>query len=362
MTGSATSAPAPGQSSAERPVPAAHRVPAGTTTLFALLIAGVLATTSVVYVLLYGAVPLHHRIFLKTLRVCEAREPGLALSSDKGNNLPWEADALTRIQGCMAPVYRGEVAWAVSGVVLVFVLALLLYWVRPWWLIRRRLLKPIGDSDLKLVEDLEKWSEETGLEPPPTFLIAADDRVGAEAFGRIGRRYVQLNAALVDLRTDDEGNADVAGEAQFRAGVLHELAHLRNRDVDKTEFAYAIVTSFTIVAVLPMVWLVLRPAVLSTVVSSGPADVGLALLTLAAVVVLTGLAVRRTRELHADAQAVHHERHPKPADDLRALIERISKPADEHAGESVREFAKAHWPRCCGTGCGSCSARGSSPR
>jgi hypothetical protein len=51
-----------------------------------------------------------------------------------------------------------------------------------------------------------------------------DGRVTALAFGRVGKRYVLLSRGLIALHHTDPG--------AFRAIILHELAHLRNRDVD----------------------------------------------------------------------------------------------------------------------------------
>ncbi|MFK0258318.1 M48 family metalloprotease [Streptomyces sp. NPDC090445] len=51
-----------------------------------------------------------------------------------------------------------------------------------------------------------------------------DGSVNGLTFGRAGKRYVMLSRGLITLhRTDPEA---------LRAIVLHELAHLRNRDVD----------------------------------------------------------------------------------------------------------------------------------
>lgn len=48
----------------------------------------------------------------------------------------------------------------------------------------------------------------------------------------------------------------------FRAVMLHELAHLRNRDVDKTYFTIGIWRAFVVVALIPFLILNLHPVLL----------------------------------------------------------------------------------------------------
>ena len=87
--------------------------------------------------------------------------------------------------------------------------------------------------------------------------------------------------------------------ATFRAVVLHELAHIRNGDVAKAYLVITLSTAFIAISVLPS---------LALVVSTGPkmADTIQLLLDLmlwVAIVLLSGLAVLRTREYYADLRA-----------------------------------------------------------
>jgi Zn-dependent protease with chaperone function len=66
---------------------------------------------------------------------------------------------------------------------------------------------------------------------------------GATAFGRLGRYYVSLTGGLVATFYTDR--------PAFRAVVLHELAHLRNADVNMTCFTVALWRAFVVVAILP---------------------------------------------------------------------------------------------------------------
>lgn len=63
------------------------------------------------------------------------------------------------------------------------------------------------------------------------------------AFGRAGRRYIMLSRGLADLHDREP--------ALFRAVVLHELAHIRNRDLDLTAFTLGLWRSFVVVILAP---------------------------------------------------------------------------------------------------------------
>src|SRR5262249_38985388 len=153
----------------------------------------------------------------------------------------WRGEAIGRMTRCLRPVYLDQMWWVIAGVGLLFGLAGLLYLVHPWWLIRRgRLTRLREDDGPELVAELAGLSRLAGLAREPVFLLGPRPRVGGQAFGRVGRRYVRLNAGLTACHTTDP--------ALFRAVVLHELAHLRNRDVDQAYLARAIWWSFLALA------------------------------------------------------------------------------------------------------------------
>ncbi len=69
------------------------------------------------------------------------------------------------------------------------------------------------------------------------------------AFGRWGDLYVYLPRGLINDYTNNR--------AEFRAIVLHELAHLQNGDVHQTYLSYTVwwaflVTSVPVFAVIPI--------------------------------------------------------------------------------------------------------------
>ena len=109
---------------------------------------------------------------------------------------------------------------------------------------------------------------------------------GAVAFGHLGRKYVKLGAGLVTrFRTDPPA---------FRAVVLHELAHLRNKDVDKSWFSVALLLGFAMLVLLP----------LAASFFFGGYDFNLIwrMLVLVALVIVAGMGVVRAREFDADAR------------------------------------------------------------
>ncbi|MEU5015014.1 M48 family metalloprotease [Streptomyces sp. NPDC021749] len=190
-----------------------------------------------------------------------------------------------------------------------------LYWVLPRWKGRRGRVVPVervaargaehSDGHAELCAVLDELVEVAGLSGrPPRFVIApAEVTASAVVFGRLRRYTVCLHGGLVAQRRHDP--------AGFRAVVLHELAHLRNRDVDLTYATVALWRVF-LVAVLPayLVWIAkdLTSSAASAVL--GPAErLGMAheLVLSAAMIAFVHLAradVLRTRETYADLDAL----------------------------------------------------------
>ncbi|GHH42657.1 M56 family metallopeptidase [Lentzea cavernae] len=235
---------------AEPPVREQHRrdgLPAGTTTLFVLLMAAVLATTSTVF---FG------------------------------------------FNYSMSQVHWSATTWMTLGLSLVIAGAGVHYLLHPWWMRRRAALVELSEEDSpELLGELRGLCEVAGV-ARPRFMLApyATETPGGQAFGRLGDRMVRIDAGLVALRG--------LSAPAFRAIVLHELAHLRNRDVDLTYWTVAIWRSFVVVATLPMAWQVV------TDLGTWWHDVRvvLSLTVLTSLILLTRNAVLRSRELHADAR------------------------------------------------------------
>jgi hypothetical protein len=157
-------------------------------------------------------------------------------------------DLAQRVQ----PFERDIVRWKMSGVVLTLTLATAIYWFLPAWEIRRKRLQPLSPQDEpEMTAYLERLCRKAGLSRIPTFmwnpleLLSMDQVSDAKAFGCLGRYYVRLTGGLVLMFDMDQ--------PAFRARVLHELAHLRNADVNKTWFTVALLCAFVVTAILPSI-------------------------------------------------------------------------------------------------------------
>ncbi|MET9557209.1 M48 family metalloprotease [Streptomyces sp. NPDC006645] len=105
-----------------------------------------------------------------------------------------------------------------------------LYWVLPRWKGRRGKVVPL-DRQIDPTGEVRRLVDElvavAGLTRPPRVVVdPAAHTPSAVVFGRWRRYTVCLHGGLLVRRL-----ADPAG---FRGVVLHELAHIRNRDVDIT--------------------------------------------------------------------------------------------------------------------------------
>ena len=296
---------------ARPPAPAGLAGPAGTTTRFALLVMAVIATSALIFLDVYSAVPSNQARVTNAQQTCKQRLLD-GLSGVGQANAQARAQLLTQFRQCLTPANRAWDAWAGCGILIVFALAALLYVLHPWrkinrwqtggWRISRQRARALAtDMDPALAAALAQLSREAGLSRPPVWLGSRSPRVTAVAFGLPWRRYVRLNAGLVVLRDKDPDG--------FRATIRHELAHLSNRDVDLTFATVAIWRAFTVVALLPFLVFALQPSLLSdpmrwrfSAVSANLNEI-VAVLALTMTVYLTRSSILRLRELHADATA-----------------------------------------------------------
>ncbi|MFC4115149.1 M56 family metallopeptidase [Nonomuraea zeae] len=195
-----------------------------------------------------------------------------------------------RFAACVAPYEQGKALWVAGGLALLLLVAGLIYWYLPAWRIRRLKLRPLLAADAPAhVRELDDLAAVAGLARPPAYLLRMTGSVGGIAFGRPDRRCLGLDAGLITKL--------VADRAAFRAVVLHELAHLRNADVDRTYLTVAFWRAFIVVALVPV-----------TVSLAGELDVtalGILwrLVFLLAVVYFARDAVLRSRETYADVRA-----------------------------------------------------------
>jgi hypothetical protein len=153
-------------------------------------------------------------------------------------------------------------------------------------------------------------AREAGLGEPPGLVWDPLDRSPTGlAFGHAGRYTIAVTGGLV-VRQALEPEA-------FRAVVRHELAHIRNRDVDLTYFTISLWYAFLLGAVLPFLFTLPDEGV-DTILR-----VGWRLAALALLVYLTRNAVLRSREIYADVRA---SAGPAAFDGVRRAVAGLPRP------------------------------------
>lgn len=226
------------------------------------------------------------------------------------NNLLAEGHSQQPLDRCLAAVpaianWKGLAATAV-----LLAVAALAY----WWLPRRRdrrrrtvALETVDPSGV-LAAELTGLAAVAGTGSSRVRFRVDPGRTtaGAVVYGRTGRYTVCLHAGLLTLRTTDP--------ERFRAVVLHELAHVRNRDVDFAYSSTVLWRTFVVLALLPYLFGAGRllydgvagndtspfwPGTASMITYSVLSGLLLVLL-----VHLTRADLLRRRELYADARAV----------------------------------------------------------
>jgi Zn-dependent protease with chaperone function len=261
MTSELTRLPPTGQSADDRFV-----LPARTTARFALLVFAVLTSSMAVYQMIYLVLPGHN--FIAAVRGCSSAP-------------------LT----CAAAFDRTEAWWILAGLAGITVLTAVIYLLLPWWTRRRMALTALPGNSVALAKQLESLRERAGVRRVRWLMQPGNLGVSAFAFGLPSSRMVALSGGAVVAvgRQDTRGDVDVV--------VLHELAHIRNRDIDQTHLAIAAWWAFVVAAVAPMLFVI-------CFIWKPPADpqplwraVALALL-----VYLLRNRVLRVREFDADAR------------------------------------------------------------
>jgi Zn-dependent protease with chaperone function len=213
------------------------------------------------------------------------------------------------LQECMSGVPTLEYWKGMVGTAVLLVIAALVYWWTPRLRERWRRTVPVEtlDADGTLVVALHELRGLAGVASGVRFRVdPTRTTAGAVVYGRFGQYTVCLHAGLLVRRVrDPEG---------FRAVVLHELAHVRNRDVDYASASTALWRVFVALALLPYLWYSCG-LLLDGVTGRKDSPFWPGLASAISYQVLTGLLLvglvhlaradlLRHRELHADARAV----------------------------------------------------------
>jgi hypothetical protein len=210
-------------------------------------------------------------------------------------DVPTDA-ALLAFRTCLASVNEARRTFVVGGVLVLLaggVLASAFAIVR----VRRRYgVLPHADARA-LAGAVESLAGELGVAPPPRLRWRPlDRRALGLASGSPRRRELAITGGLVPLFVRDP--------AAFRAIVLHELAHIRNGDVDLAYYAVGIWRALLVVAIAPFAIAVLGS------IASDPAIVlgfGWRFAVLLPVVYAIRSGILRAREHDADVRASIHE-------------------------------------------------------
>ncbi|MEU6075789.1 M48 family metalloprotease [Micromonospora sp. NPDC047074] len=268
---------------------------------FGVLVGAVLAAGLVFFLTIELHLPGRTQAAVSLNGCTEAFEAGQPAA---GDDQELRRALAAEFRSCLRPVLTGQVAFAAAGLAALAGVAALGYAGHPRWLVRRhRLLRLSTTASPRLVADLDELARTAGLARTPSWWLAPGRRTtGGQAFGLPGRRRVALDAGLLVLRARDL--------PAFRAVVRHELAHLRNRDIDMTYLTVWIWRAFVVVAVVPSLVLLAHPGLFVTPTrwsrqpaAAPAAELLTVLLVLTCLVYLLRNAVLRVRELHADAVA-----------------------------------------------------------
>ncbi|MFF0558518.1 M48 family metalloprotease [Streptomyces sp. NPDC004266] len=279
---------------------------AGTTVRFALLVVLLLAAG--------GAMMLP---VVKSLSDTDATGCLLAMGTDPDRtDMVSVINALSQnvpYRACMARYAPPPATWLVFGwPVLLAALAALLFVLLPAWKAWRRGVVPLeaADPDGEIRSLLTELAVTAGLTRLPRVVV---DRTAVDAsavvFGRNRRPTVCLFGGLLACRGGEPG--------RFRAVVLHEFAHIANRDVTVAYGTVAVWRAFLALIIVP--YLLWAGRYLHGFLTSWgePTDVPLLirrLLLPALMVALIYLArsdVLRSREIYADLAAVRWGADPR---------------------------------------------------
>ena len=289
--------------------------PADTTFRFVLLIVAVLGSTLYIWDWIYFAVGDNGARYKERAAACLDQSP--AGASDLGD---FTRGSQT-FRACVQALDRPSAWWMLAGALAVLVVAIVLTLFIPSWKRRRMKLRPLTKADAPaVVATVHELANEAGLSEPPTLVWdPLDPSPTGLAFGHVGQYTVAVTGGLVVRATTDPD--------AFRAVLLHELAHIRNRDVDLTYFTLSLWYGFLLAAILPFTLTLFDESADSFFA------VGWRVTALAALVYLTRNAVLRSREVYADVRA---SATPGVSDALGRLLAALPRPRTTSLGRILR--------------------------
>lgn len=145
--------------------------------------------------------------------------------------------------------------WKVALPVALFLVAVMLYLTHPARMVRHQKLAPFDPAqDASFQRAVEQLTTVAGLSAPPRIMLRPGKQLDGQAFGLPNGYSVRLDEVMrLALRKAPQ---------EFRAVMLHELAHISNGDIGRTYFAQALWSATLWMAIIPfLVVLVVFPLV-----------------------------------------------------------------------------------------------------
>ncbi|WP_369382921.1 hypothetical protein [Streptomyces sp. cg36] len=311
MTGAADRAPETSPATARRR-PLAFVLPSATLSAFLLLIASVLAFSVIAHPAFYGVVLGREGAVPGPGNSCVRTAIDRVGGTDAALRIWFSGRHLPGTEECGAIHRRADQTMPfLLMVALLAVLTFAQYWLGSTRRTRRPgVVEITADRFPDLHHDVVRLASRAVPGVPVRFwLDLLDARRTGVARGRVGRRHVVLGRGVIGLR-----DADQAG---FEALVLHELAHLRNCDLDLTLVTLAFLRAYGVAVFAPsMVGAVLPiPFGVHVWLSLGQLA---QLVGMAGVLALARAAVLQSREFEADARVAQWQRDPRPLERVLA--------------------------------------------
>ncbi len=230
-----------------------------------------------VLVQVFGSVPLlsNRGCFQRLLAAVRAGRPGYALT----------------FNACTTTVQVRSGAAVLASVVLLALATVGIYRLCPRLILRAVAARPLADLAGVVPDHVLNLVHEqvAQIGRPVDVLVAVNHpTTGGRAFGCFPRYRILLDMGLVAGADQDEG--------RLRAVLAHEVAHLRNRDIDITYLAMSVWWAFLLVEVPPFLMAGARyPQVLLALCWR--------VVLLLAMIWFVRASVLRTREFYADLSA-----------------------------------------------------------
>ena len=214
--------------------------------------------------------------------------------TSRSSIVSYETVALVR---CMRASLLTSLEWSIGGLLAVTLLTAVVFWCYPLAYIRCRGLTRIDpEREPEFTKHCAVLVDRMGLtvEPlwyeEPIYL-----NIGGRTFGSTRRPRIAVTTDLIQsFRSPNP-------KPQVDATLLHELAHIANRDITRTYLCVASWYALVVVAIVPYIVAVLTTWTVAGLETSTRLLVSATLLV--ASVYLNRVSVLRSREFHADVQA-----------------------------------------------------------